>query len=323
MVFWVTYPFSTLFYRLCTKDIFRSLIFTKDRIILPDDITCTIYTTKNISQSMITKIQLYLQMFFGDPPHTPILDIPEEFIITPTDFIIVLHYNSIIGTIRYHYMGEYINKERIYCVDCFCIHPEWRKKGLGDFLLTELHSYANQLNIPYCMFLKEGTLIQSIHFPLYSSTYVYRKISENTIQSLNIYKLSVKQAHRMIDRWLELYPTMFVIRTLPTHSLPTQQWRLYKKGMHYVLACIQNTFQKLNNNTMGWITAWLESPCINDTIRKDASEQISASNPFDYIWLNKEWIGTSTIWTNDGTFHWYSYQWTTGHNIGKSYCILI
>ena len=324
MVFWITYPILNLFDSLCNTAIFKSLVFQKEPYILPANIECIIYNRiTNSTSEIVLEIQSFIKRYFGNPPHTPVLDIPEVFLLTVYDCIIVLRYNSqIIGTIRYHYMGEFINKERIYCVDCFCIHPNWRKKGMGDILLSELHNYANQNNLPYCMFLKEGSVLPIMHLPLYSGTYVYRKVSSSipcissTIITMSV---SVKNAYRIMDILRQIQPNLFIIRN---HKSSNQVWKLYKHGMDYILTCIQNTFQTVDRQTMGWVTAWIESPLITDSFRKDVSEQLLHTCEFDYLWLNHKWIGDSTEWNTDGTFHWYSYQWTSAIHIDKSYCIL-
>ena len=122
-----------------------------------------------------------------------------------------------------------------------------------------------------------------------------------------------------MDIYNEFNP-IFIIK----HKENTNQhWRLYTNGSYKVLACIQDTYQYLHEKKMGWITAWLESP-ITEEERKEASIQISNSlyGIFHYIWGNKKWIGNSTDWIEDGTFHWYSHQWTTSIPIKNSYCIL-
>jgi hypothetical protein len=75
---------------------------------------------------------------------------------------------------------------------------------------------------------------------------------------------------------------------------------------------------------IAWATAWIESPNMTDNIREEASNELSATlfQDFDYIWMNKEWVGSQSGWHNDGPFHWYLYQWMTSINIKKSYCIL-
>ncbi len=77
---------------------------------------------------------------------------------------------------------------------------------------------------------------------------------------------------------------------------------------------------------MCWVTAWIESSSITDECREEASKQLSdlMYPEFDYVWMDRAWTGNSTdsIWTNDGAFSWYLYQWATNIDIKKNYCIL-
>jgi hypothetical protein len=114
------------------------------------------------------------------------------------------------------------------------------------------------------------------------------------------------------------FEELFVIRN---ENQPNQKWFLYKKGLHYILACVQDTYQRWKEKTMGWVTAWIESPLITDEIREEASRMLSDEMGFDYVWMNRLWAPGS-IWIPDGGFHWYAYQWTTSLKIGRSYCLL-
>jgi hypothetical protein len=118
---------------------------------------------------------------------------------------------------------------------------------------------------------------------------------------------------------------MFIIRNI----LSTNQiWKLYKKDTYKVLVCFQDAYQRFEENgrmkRIAWATAWIESPNMTDNIREEASKELSDTMypDFDYVWMNKEWVGNNDMWKIDGPFHWYSYQWTTCINIKKSYCIL-
>ena len=238
---------------------------------------------------------------------------------------------NIIGCIRYHYLGVFVTNENeeIYCVDCFCINKKWREKGVGDYLLTQLHIYVNKHNIPYSLFLKEGRNLSIVHNPLYTGTYVYRQLEATTLVE-NVKVLTTTQAYRVMDLFRELSFGMFIIRNI----LSTNQiWKLYTKDMYKVLVCFQNAYQRFEEDKkmkkIVWATAWIESPNMTDDIREEASKVLSDTMypEFDYVWMNKEWIGNALlsknpIWLTDGPFHWYSYQWTTCINIKKSYCIL-
>jgi hypothetical protein len=123
-----------------------------------------------------------------------------------------------------------------------------------------------------------------------------------------------------------------------------QIWKLYEKGIYKVLVCFQDAYQSFEAKRpeakrpeakrpeangqlkkICWATGWIESPNMTDEYREEASRELSDSMypAFDYVWMNKKWIGRySDKWKIDGPFHWYSYQWTSSININNSYCIL-
>lgn len=327
MVFWKTYPICNIFHSICNRELFKSQIFNKEAIESPTGLT-PIIIKQNQNINYISKVREFIKNNFGSPPKTPILDIPEKYLLSNNDHIFIIKdsSNNIAGCIRYHYLGIFITFRNIpiYCVDCFCINKLWRKKGVGDYLLTKLHNYVNDNNIPYCMFLKEGRNLNIIHAPLYSSIYVYRELYVSN-KSENVKSLTVKHAYKLIDFFREICPHIFIIYNIDSKN---QIWKLYKKHTYKVLVCFQNVFQEFEENgrmkKIAWITAWIESPNMTDKQREEASKELSDTMypDFNYIWMNRVWSGNSNIWRIDGPFHWYSYQWTTCINIKKSYCLL-
>jgi hypothetical protein len=332
--FWKTYPLSLIFESKLNTNIFLPQKFERSQPQLSSDYSYKIISgSQLINAEQITEIRQFIKTYFGSPPKTPILDIPEKYLLPPEDYIIYITQiktNNIVGCIRYHYLGRLVtsNSEPIYCVDCFCVHPEYRRKGLGDFLLTMLHCFVNSNKIPYSLFLKEGTQLSIIHTPHYSSTYVYRKLTPTLKSTKNINPLSPQTAAILIDIFLEFTPELFVIINQNSQN---QQWLLYKNGLKTILACFQDTFQwfldnDVKKNRIVWCTGWFESPNITDNCREEAAKQLSDyfSPKFQYAWMNKTCCGgnTCSIWKDDGPFHWYTYQWCSSLKIRTSYCIM-
>jgi hypothetical protein len=326
MVFWNTYPLFNILRAKFNTLPFKSLVFDKPLIPTPSGLHALFITPKNTKY--INHVREFIRETFGSPPTKPILDIPEEHILGGRDIIIAATDvdRNIIGCIRYHYMGIFIPQNKdIFCVDCFCIKKEWRKKGVGDYLLTVLHRYVNDNNIPYCMFLKEGSVLPIMHAYHYSSKYVYRELGP-TIRSSNIEHISVAAAYKLMDIMTELHPNTFIIRNYESQN---QRWFLYKNGHYKVLVCFQDTFQKVLENgkykRICWVTGWFESSNITDKCREEASKQLTdiMYPEFDYVWMDRVWIGNAAlIWKDDGPFSWYLYQWATNINIKGNYCIL-
>jgi hypothetical protein len=331
MVFWKIYPLLNVIQTKFNKDIFKSQIFERDFVKSPTGVDAIVIRPSLPNINLLPEIRQFIRNNFGSPPKTPILDIPESQLLAANDHIVIVRdiTRQIAGCIRYHYLGVFVtsgNNEQIYCVDCFTVYKSWRQKGLGDYLLTFLHNYVNEHNIPYSMFLKEGRALSIVHTPLYTGIYVFRELHLSQSNQLNhIRELTPRQAYRLIDISLELNK-MLIIRNIKSTN---QYWKLYEKGTYKVLACFQDAYQNFMENgwrkKICWATGWIESPNMTDEYREEASRELSDSMypAFDYVWMNKKWIGdTTNEWKIDGPFHWYPYQWTSSININYSYCIL-
>jgi len=306
---------------------FSPSLYKKDALPSPTGVNAVLITAQMATTSrLFTEICVYLKNYFGEPPKTPVLDIPEDKLLGPHDYLfLVRDQNSrIAGTIRYRYTGKLLVKDQpeIWRVDCFCIHPEWRKKGVGDYLLTELQCYATKHGEPYAMFLKEGPSLSILNIPMYSSAYVYRPIKANMILAHNVRILSSLQAFYHLEWYSTICPDVMIIRN--EHG-KNQHWRYYKNDYATILACFQDTYQRFHGTgeKIGWCTCWLESPLMTDEIRKEAAIEITHTLPaFDYIWMDKRWVGKGQEWKHDGGFHWYPYQWTSNLTMEQSYCIM-
>jgi hypothetical protein len=323
-MFWTNYPFKTFLQQKFNKDIFKELIFERKNIESPTGVEATIIERV---PKRVKEVREFLIKYFGKPPHTPILDIPEDKLLGERDYILIVRdiEKNIVGCIRYHYLGIFVtaDNQEIYCEDCFCIHPKWRKKGVGDYLLTKLHIFVNKNNIPYSMFLKEGPKLSIISEPFYSGIYVFRETKYCEIK--NTTSLTITQAYNLMDMFREFNNNLFIVRN---NKSTNQIWKLYQKETSKILVCFQDAYQRFEekgkNKKIGWITGWFESPNITDNFRKEASQELADSmyHTFDYIWANLDWTNDPDNWKVDGYFNWYLYQWASSASIKRSYCIL-
>jgi len=318
MVFWKTYPLFRVMETCWNQDVFRPQLIEKEHVHSPAGPMIQVTTPEEVEE-----MRLFLRTYFGSEDK-PIFDISTENLCGEEDVLFAVHdEGTLIGCIRYHYMG--ILSERMYCVDCFCIHPEWRGKGVGDYLLTELHHYVNVNQIPYSFFLKEGALLSIFHPPLYSGMYMYRELSTR-YTSMYLTDLTISEAYRLMDCYMDVHPKVLLIRN---EKNPNQIWKWFRKGLDSILVCVQDSHQRMRvphgtGARMGWVTAWLESSMVTDEIRAEASTALAHSlfPRFGYLWINKEWTGNDKGWTMDGAFHWYTYQWTTSLSMHPSYAII-
>lgn len=330
-MFWPTYPW----WKHGFPSVFDSYPFDRDQVPLPTHTTFFHFSGSHLSSALpfLSPLCNFLFLYFSEQPrlvHTP------DTLLPPQDHLFVLYHHITqhpLAMIRYHFLGHLYSTTTpypvIYVVDAFCVHPEWRHKGLGTYLLTELHRYANQLHIPNAFFLKEGPSLPVLPLPLYSGSYVYRSLQAQehiSISCNNIITLTTDDVKQWISCYMKIRPTTFLVYNL---SCSNVIWRAYWSPPYSILACIQDTHQQWDHKNMGWFTVWLESPIMPDSVRHEASLLLSASvsSMYSWIWMDRKWSGRDQIpyspWMEDGGFHWYTYQWNTNRRLEQSYGIMI
>lgn len=334
MVFWTSLPIWYIAKSLLPFSLFTSLEWTpslENKAVIPSTLSIVRISEKNkheFGTEQKTEVRQFLWTHFGEPPHHPRLDLPEESLFSSTDLILLARDDQkhLIGVIRYHFVGRFlscIEEPFMYVVDCFCIHPRWRKKGLGDRLLSELHQFANENQKPFALFLKEGPSLSIFPRPIVSGEYAYRRIEQKEkFDSPHVFPLTPIQIQRMLKTYCRLFPTTWIIWN--EHSTE-QQWLLYTRNSCYIWICIQPTHQIVQNHTIGWITGWLESSELTDEFRQEAIHAVAHSiyHTYDYLWVNHKWTGQSPLWKRDGPFHYYAFQWSSSLSISSSisYCM--
>ena len=288
------------------------------------------------SDDQIREARCFLRMHFGNPPRTPSL----HHALSESDQILLLAYNNSaelseqIGCIRYKYIGHCSpQNEAVHQIDCFCIHPDWRKKGVGTYLLMALHNETISAGKVHAVFLKEGApLFHKNLKPLYSSLFAYRRLSQTSPPSLhpNVHSISSATARIYIDQYRQLYPDTFIV--LNAQSSHNQIWKLYKNNYDWILALFQDSYQvhPETRTQILWCTGFIESPSMrrNNTMpnaRPNAIRAILDTLPecWGWVWGDITWFGTKDGWTIDGVFHWYTYQWNPMFGPKDCYCITV
>ena len=69
---------------------FVSIPWEKERLPMIPDTTCQILRAP-CDPSLLTEIRHYLRTYFGSPPHSPVLDIPETHLLASNDHLLVIH----------------------------------------------------------------------------------------------------------------------------------------------------------------------------------------------------------------------------------------
>lgn len=287
-------------------------------------------TRETITAEERTSVCDFLATYFGSPPRHPVFCLPEsDLFLTSSDHLLFLRdptTRGILGTLRYRWMGtvgmEGKGKD-VSVVDCFCVAPAWRGKGIGELLLTELHRLATTVwRRPYALFLKEGSAERIPLFAAYTGSYVYRALPNPSAPSNSLRVLPVPLAHRLLRIHHQVYPERFLL--FPGHTR-NQWWFLYQssapKERASILIGVQDSYQKKDESRMAWVTAWLSTSCTTSSENADAWSALVHSpvltSRFGWIWADRQMIRDAPIddrespWKSDGMFQWYTYQWNT------------
>lgn len=187
-------------------------------------------------------------------------------------------------------------------VDYFCVHSDWRKKGIGSCLLEELLHFTAQKRRVVHLFLKEG--LPLYHMPsIYQSHYIWRNrdesqqinltIDEDTIKSAEVpYEGTLVTNHRSEDCMLYCV-SGFVICVYDLHC------RSVPEGLR-----------------MGEIL-WIKGagPASSDLrlqgpadLKASIIEKVVDSLSFEIILMDCEIPHKSKTWKKDAMFNWYVFN---------------
>ena len=266
----------------------------------------------------------FIEAHFRSSPTAP----PFKYVTAPDEIFLTVddEKSALAGTIRARPIGTF-DGEPVSVIDCFCVRPDWRKRGLGSYLLRQLQTEAAARGRYNAIFLKEGAPLSlfGIH-PFYSSVYAYRYVANGVASGSSAAKpIPTHVAHRLVDNYILLNPDTFLIRNREAANQNWFYWR--ESATAWVIALIQDSYQEFPNGggKIGWMTGWLESGRLSTTARRQAAEAITAAAApaaYDWVWLDERWTGDSPVFARDCPFHWYSYQWATSLLPGQSYCIM-
>ena len=282
-----------------------------------------------------SQVTSFLRANFRKGPFSPLYiyqAYPQEILLTVCDTN-----DAIVGSVRLRPAGTF-EENRVHLIDAFCIRPDWRRKGIGSYLLNQIHHAAAAEGVHHAIFLKEGRPLDITGLlPLYSSTYVCRPTSAaagaaatataTAATPLLAREIDTALAKTLLYSYTMLRPDTFLILNWETTN---QKWFHYRAGESaWILACIQNSHQQFKDEMrpIGWMTGWIESPAITEEDRYKAAIDIcsAAGAYYNWVWMDSRWPGvtcSNTDFIIDGTFHWYTYQWSTGLIPGRSYCIM-
>jgi hypothetical protein len=213
----------------------------------------------------------------------------------------------------------------------FCVHPNFRKQGIGSRLLTAVWSDTNQLGEDATIFLKEGAPLLSAGLPLFSGRWVYRFCSTTTSQQPTQIRQIVDAdvaEHLLIDYSQTVsdpFKNKCVYNSYIGAARRPSQTLLYEyKGLRgSILTAFTPAFQDhpSNRRPIYYQTGFYEKGEIMEIERLAAaraiSEYVGGVLGGAWIWCDVSFINgrVSPPWLADGPYYYYAFNWEAGEGI--------
>lgn len=245
------------------------------------------------SPNHLSMLSEFLNRYFSNSIHYS-CRIPISALQNPLwDIYVVLYNNQIIGSIiRKWVLNVYVDRvkwPKAGVIDYFCVHPSWKKKGIGRWLLTHLHN-STQCPIPPHFIFWEG--LQPSYPPL-SIGFFVSKISVSQSPLLHkipltkqIWELSVGKK----SVWSEWNPNaneISVWKPIQSNTL-VLVWNTFHSSAYgpigIVLSGSFQAIQELSNSKSYW--GVLLVPQINPFFSEFRKLNWSIDSPYQWIAYN-------------------------------------
>lgn len=212
-------------------------------------------------------------------------------------------------------------------IDFFCVAKEYRKKGIGSFLLWEaVRICATQGRLIH-FFLKEGWPLLS-QPAIYSSRYIHRYTHQrNALLSQKVWRID-HALHSPIQLFQHQQWLSNQHQSIP-FSIPKQlsgDIRIFRgySDTHFIWIAIQNLFHRslpegLSIGEVIWVVG--EAP---REVKKQLVEEAIDRSGFEVVLMDSQIPHqTRSGWQNDTTFQWYCFNFEMGsYFLGEQPCFL-
>jgi GNAT superfamily N-acetyltransferase len=223
--------------------------------------------------------------------------------------------NKIIGTVISRLLGSLVfqiqmdseQKQSRFSsadyIDFFCVHPDYRKSGVGSELLKQIDFYASERGRPIHFFQKEITPLFVIP-PLWHGTYIFREcvLSGSTNRRVNFFHHQVKRNPK----------TRFELQFANPKSSQDSRYYVNDCGNFKVHLAITNTYHMYQNAWLGEVLFYSVENA-DDTVQEKniaaAIEEIIEAAGYRYILMDESIPHLKQFnWIRDASYFIYAYN---------------
>ena len=245
----------------------------------------------------------------------------------------VADYNELIGSCITHTLGPLVGPKgpteiSLRLVSELCVRRDRRGEGIASYLLGELVRYLGP-KTSY-IFLKEGALLPGAGPPLYTGTWVYRRVPKGEALAVRVERVPTLNAVRMAWHFARNRSEQLILnRPEREHPRMTRSY-LYTGFRGSILLNVSPAGQKHpDGGKIAYMTGWIEDGELLDQERRKAALAASAAAARDlgaqWIWFDAGAVGplsNQSTWTTDGLYHWYAFGWTTGSRQNRPFLFI-
>jgi len=258
----------------------------------------------------------FLEHYFCPPESMTTLRIPKEHFIHEFEMNMLLGVevrtdeNELVGLVFSRAMGS-LNNEPARLITWFCVAPEWRRRGLADYLLFAIAKESLPAKI---LWFRNDGLPRSITPPVH----VQHKIVRNSkgSRSLRLHRSSHEElAPLCLAYWKDKHPTGLVIDTKDV--LPVLEWYSLKTkvmGNEYRYAMlVANLYEFKGTESACEILVWfpIGTPAPS-TIERFVLDEIVSMLPYNRVEAPADMPHLESLWMQSTPASWYVYGYDVG-----------
>jgi hypothetical protein len=271
---------------------------------------------ESILSAHIPEYCAFLNSYFYPKEANMVLQIPEDHIRNEMQAEVLLGVEvrtdtyELVGIVFCRRMGK-LNTEQAGLITWFCVHPDWRKRGLADYLLFAIVNKCLPMRV--LIFRNDG-LPRSIAPPIWTEGRITRTLPGT--RSLHISRVSHEElAPKCIEYWKKKNPTGLILDS--SEILSTLEWYSHKTkvmGTEYRYAVlVANLYEFRGTETSCEILSWFPvGPEAPDTIERFILDQIVTLLPYNRIEAPASMPRLEHLWSPCSQASWYIYGYDVG-----------
>jgi hypothetical protein len=266
--------------------------------------------------SAAAEYSAFLEAHYCPPNHQARLKLPTEFLINQfqtgvlTGIEVRSSTNQLVGLVFSRRLG-YINSEPTRLITWFCISPEWRKKGLADYMLFAIYEASRPTHI---FWFRNDGLARSIVPPVWSQQQITRTLTRSDIRTLQQRPHEAFQS-RCIEYWKRQNPTGIYID--PTEVFSSLEWYSMETtlcGNVYSYAIlVSNLYEYYETDLACEIVYWFPlGQKASEEKERYILEELVSRLPYSRIEAPVSMPHLESLWKSTLSTSWYPYGYDVG-----------